>query len=72
MVAAAFAPRDASIGLGCLVFFILWHGFRAIGQIASVTIWSFLGVAVFCWSFTVAGRLKPREPVDDNVRRDAL
>lgn len=65
---AAIAPKDVGIGMGYVVFVLLWFGFRAVGHLTNMVIWSVAGVLSFCWAFTVTGRLKLRKEVKDNVR----
>lgn len=68
---AAIAQRDFAIGVGCLVFVLLWHGFRAMVGVVNILFWSIAGVYSFCRAFDDTGRLKPRQPVEDNVRLSA-
>lgn len=67
---AAIAQRDVAIGVGCLFFILVWHGFRAVVDLVNICFWSISGVYSFCRAFDDAGRLKPRQPVEDNVRLD--
>lgn len=64
----AIAQRDLAIGVGCLVFVLVWHGFRAVVDVVNMFFWSIAGVYSFCRAFDDTGRLKPRQPVGDNVR----
>lgn len=67
---AAIAQRDVEVGVGCLVFVLVWHGFRSLIHVVNVCCWSIAGVYSFCRAFDDTGRLKPRQPVGDNVRLD--
>lgn len=67
---AAISQRDFAIVVGCLFFVLVWHGFRAVVDVVNICFWSISGVYSFCRAYDNTGRLKPRQPVGDNVRLD--
>ncbi|CAB1103865.1 unnamed protein product [Ectocarpus sp. CCAP 1310/34] len=64
----AVTGRDASI-VALFSYLLLLCAFPAyVGRMTSMAVWSAAGVAGWSWGFTVSGRLRTRDPVEDNVR----
>lgn len=69
---AGLARRDVSIGFGCMAFIVVWDGVWGFGQALTSAFWAVVGILLYGSAFTTAGRLKPRKPVEDNVRAQCV
>ncbi|CAM9568105.1 unnamed protein product [Hapterophycus canaliculatus] len=59
----ALTRRDTVIGAALLVCIFFSFGF----QVVSVALWFCAGVMAWSFAWTVSGRLRTREAVEDNV-----
>lgn len=68
----ALAPVDMAMGLACLIFVLMWNGWRAAGDVANVAIWCSVGLWCCWWhAFKSQGQVRMRKPVEDNVSGSA-
>ena len=61
-------PGDFALGVGAMAIVMILCDYWRIGDFASMTLWFTAGVLSWSWAFAVAGRLRPRGDVSDNVR----